>query len=425
LWWAVERHALDARESVAALFKAPEVRRTTLARDVIIPRLVRRYAAASTPETDSACLALLGSGADDRLLQALEDGLCERPTNGSELKVATELADYLRTLRPDNDNRAAWLRVLCRLRDPAALRRLVEQCLDLKRPAAGRAQLLVLLGEVGPTSAAESVLALVNGEEPAAVQLAALTAWQRLGRDDQAATLVSTYPRLAPAVKARSRSVLLSKRRWAAELLRAVDVGRIPAADFTIDELRDVAALHSPEVEALVHKHWGNVGPATPEAKLADVRRLNNDLRAGPGDQSAGRALFTKHCATCHRLFGEGGAVGPDLTHANRADRNYLLVSIVDPSNVIRREYVSYRLETKDGRGLTGVIAEQTPARVTLLDAKGERTDVPRGEITSLDESPVSLMPEDLLKGLKPQELRDLFAYLQSTGPPTPQRLMP
>ena len=47
-------------------------------------------------------------------------------------------------------------------------------------------------------------------------------------------------------------------------------------------------------------------------------------------------------------------AVGPDLTHANRADRNYLLVSIVDPSSVIRREYVSYRLETKDGRVLTG-----------------------------------------------------------------------
>jgi hypothetical protein len=30
-----------------------------------------------------------------------------------------------------------------------------------------------------------------------------------------------------------------------------------------------------------------------------------------------------------------------------------------------------------------------------------------------MEESPVSLMPDDLLKGLKPQELRDLFGYLQ------------
>jgi putative heme-binding domain-containing protein len=42
--------------------------------------------------------------------------------------------------------------------------------------------------------------------------------------------------------------------------------------------------------------------------------------------------LFRKHCATCHKLFDEGEAIGPDLTHANRKDRDYLLVSIVDPS---------------------------------------------------------------------------------------------
>jgi len=225
------------------------------------------------------------------------------------------------------------------------------------------------------------------------------------------------YSRLAPDVRARTRTVLFSKRSWAEALLRAIDAGRIPPTDFSIDELRGVTALQGPELDALVRKHWGNVGPATPEAKLADVRRLNNDLRAGPGDAGAGRAHFVKHCATCHRLFGEGGLVGPDLTHANRGDRNYLLVSIVDPSSVIRREYVSYRVETKDGRVLTGVIAEQSPARVTLIDAKGERTDVPRSDIAALDESSVSLMPDDLHKALKPQELRDLFAYLQRPTP--------
>jgi len=425
LWWAVERHALPARESVVALFTDSDVRHATLARDVVVPRLIRRYAAADTSDADGACLALLSPKPTDQWLLALEEGLCERPTNGSAFRVGRELREFLRGLRRDTNDRTALLRVLCRLRDPAALRQLGERCAERERPAVDRAPLLGLLGEVGSASSAATVLSLVGGNEPTVVQLAALTAWQRLGRDEQAETLIATYPRLAAVVKARSRAVLLGKRPWAAVLLRAVDDGRIPVNDLTIDELRDVRALHAPELDALVGKHWGNVGPGTPEAKLADVRRLNNDLRAGPGDPGAGWALFTKQCATCHRLFGEGGAVGPDLTHANRADRNYLLVSIVDPSSVIRREYVSYRLEAKDGRVLTGVIAEQTPARVTLLDAKGERTDVPRGEIESLDESPVSLMPDDLLKGLKPQELRDLFAYLQATGPPPTPRPTP
>ena len=52
----------------------------------------------------------------------------------------------------------------------------------------------------------------------------------------------------------------------------------------------------------------------TPEEKLAEVRRFSNDLRAGVGDTAAGKVLYAKHCATCHKLFGDGGTVGPDLT---------------------------------------------------------------------------------------------------------------
>ena len=55
---------------------------------------------------------------------------------------------------------------------------------------------------------------------------------------------------------------------------------------------------------------------------------------------------------------------------------------------------------------------------VTLVNAKNERTAVARDRIESMEESPVSLMPENLLKELKSQELRDLFSYLQCDKPP-------
>src|SRR5262249_23934841 len=149
-------------------------------------------------------------------------------------------------------------------------------------------------------------------------------------------------------------------KEWAAAFLREVDAGRLSAKDFTIEQLRPVELHRDKALDELVRKHWGSVKSATPEEKLAEVRRINNDLRAGAGDAAAGRLLFKQHCGACHRLFGEGEALGPDLTHANRKDRDALLVSIVDPSAVVRKEYLSYVVTTSDGRVLTGLIAEQT-----------------------------------------------------------------
>jgi putative heme-binding domain-containing protein len=122
-------------------------------------------------------------------------------------------------------------------------------------------------------------------------------------------------------------------------------------------------------------------------------------------------------CATCHRLQGEGETIGPDLTYANRHDRDFLLVSLVDPAGVVRKEYQAYNLATKDGRVLSGLIVEQTPDVITLRGAKGERTRVARSEIENLKEMESSLMPESLYKEFSPEQLRDLFSFLQAEHP--------
>ena len=103
-----------------------------------------------------------------------------------------------------------------------------------------------------------------------------------------------------------------------------------------------------------------------------------------------------------------------DLTNANRKDRNYLLTHIVDPSVYIRKEYMSYQARTKSGRVLAGLMVEQDAASVTLIDSDYRKTRLARSEIDKLEESEVSIMPEGLLDKLSPQQLRDLFAFLQS-----------
>jgi len=147
------------------------------------------------------------------------------------------------------------------------------------------------------------------------------------------------------------------------------------------------------------------------------MRQLNNDLNAGPGDPARGHEIFTRVCGLCHTLFGEGGKIGPDLTQANRTDREFLLASIVDPSAAIRKEYLAYEAATKDDRVLAGVIVDQSGGNLTLGTDTGERVVVPQAQVVSLRESAVSVMPEGLVKPLTPQELRDLFSFLQSTNP--------
>jgi putative heme-binding domain-containing protein len=207
--------------------------------------------------------------------------------------------------------------------------------------------------------------------------------------------------------------VLLSRAGSALAFLRRIERGEFPLTEVGIEELRRLSVLNNDEINALVHKLWGAVGPGTPEEKLAAMRRFNNDLHAAPGDAVRGKTVFMNKCGVCHTLHGEGAKVGPDLTTANRQDVAALLANIVDPSAVIRREFVVNVVFTVSGRTVTGILAEQDGASVTLLTAENKRVTLPRDDIAEMHESNVSLMPEGLLDSISTQDRRDLFSYLQ------------
>jgi putative membrane-bound dehydrogenase-like protein len=420
LWWAVEAHALDGRGQVLKLFATPQAWKAPLVRDAILERLTRRYAAEGSESGFTACARLLASAPAPergRVLAAIDQGLHGRSPTVAQLPPA--LADQLDVLWKDDTLDETLIRLLARLGRPAAHDRAVGLATDAKAPAQTRLAMVQTLAEVGRPACVAPLLRLLGGSEPEALQLAALDALARFEDGAIAVALLRHYPKMSARMRSRATEVLLGRKAWARVLLQEIDTGRLDAKNVTTEQLRIVALHRDRALDDLVRKQWGNVQPGTPGEKLAEVRRFNNDLRAGLGNAVAGRALFQKHCATCHKLFGEGGAVGPDLTHANRKDRDYLLVSIVDPSAVIRKEHLAYNVQTTDGRSLTGLLAEQTPREVTLLDGKNQRTKLARDRIESMQESPVSLMPENLLKELKPQELRDLFGYLQADRSPS------
>src|SRR5262249_1309556 len=194
-------------------------------------------------------------------------------------------------------------------------------------------------------------------------------------------------------------------------LLQAVEAGQISDKEIPVDQVRLMLLHRDAKLDPIIEKHWGKVRSATPGETQLRIRNLQTVLSQGRGDPANGHRLFTEHCGKCHQLFGEGNKVGPDLTGADRQNRDFLLTNIVDPNAVIRNEYVAYVVAMKDGRLLTGLIADSTPKTVTLLDEKNQRTTLSREAIEEINPSPVSLMPEKLLDPLSAQEVRDLFSY--------------
>ena len=112
-----------------------------------------------------------------------------------------------------------------------------------------------------------------------------------------------------------------------------------------------------------------------------------------------------------------GGSVGPDLTRYQRDDLPTMLVSILDPSAEIREGYENVVVKTRDGRILSGFLAEQEANTVVLRGFDGSDSTLARDDIEKLTPAGRSLMPGGLLDGLDDQQLRDLFAYLRISQP--------
>ena len=171
------------------------------------------------------------------------------------------------------------------------------------------------------------------------MRLAALGVLGRFDDGRIATAVLAAYPAQGEAWKVRARELLLSRDLLGRRIPRrrrpgqAAGEGPLPRPARAIAHAQG-SVPRLPRPQAL----GAHPGP-TSEERLAEVRRLNNDLRAAPGDAGQGRLLFREKCAVCHRLGGEGAAIGPDLTFANRQDRDFLLTSLVDPAGAVRKEY--------------------------------------------------------------------------------------
>jgi putative heme-binding domain-containing protein len=228
---------------------------------------------------------------------------------------------------------------------------------------------------------------------------------------------VAIYAGLDAPLRPAAQTLLSSRSPWSVEWIRAVEAGRVEAAAIPADTVRRMRLHEDEALRASLGRVWPDARRPTTAEMERGIRRLAGVVSRGTGNPYQGKELYNVACGACHRLFNQGGDIGPDLTTFQRTDLDNFLLSIVNPSAEIREGYENVHVTTRDGRFLTGFVEEFDAFVVVLRGLDGQRITLKRGEVDSMKSAGMSLMPEGLLDGFEDQQVRDLFAYLRSTQP--------
>lgn len=414
IWWAIEDKAISDRELVLRLAEPSETWRLPLVHQFVAERLARRYAAEGTEEGFAACARLMELAPSDADVQLLVAGVVEAFSGRSLKKVPVPLRAAVHDLLRKRGSDARIIEFALRLGSQDAYDPALALVGDESRDAAERISLIKALGEIRAARATDDLLALLDAPQPDSIHSAVISSLGFFDEQRIAGQLLEAFAGLGSESRSRAIELLCSRRDWSLRLLTAVAEKKMEPGVVSVSQLRQMLEHDDERISHLITAHWGRVQPATTLESEGRITALLQKLATAPGDAEKGAAIFEKSCATCHKLHGRGNAVGPDLTGAERKDQEKLLRNIVDPSSVIRQEFISHVAVTVDGRIVTGLLADATPETVAIVDAANKRTVLNRNELEELRESPISLMPEGLLDSLTDQQIRDLIAYTQS-----------
>lgn len=226
--------------------------------------------------------------------------------------------------------------------------------------------------------------------------------------------LMEQYASLSSAEKTVAIQTLASRPRYGWLLTQALAKNIIPKRDvptYVARQLRRVVGSGFVEV-------WGPIDHVAMDESAYDrYRALLTNQAVASANPAKGRLVFSNTCGPCHKMYGEGGIIGPELTGSNRANLDYLLGNILDPSAEIQDDYKMVVVTTRDGRTYVGNVAKENERQLTLRIVGQDAVVINKSDIQSREVNPVSMMPTGLLEPLSETEIKNLVAYLRTTAP--------
>ncbi|PHS03118.1 MAG: dehydrogenase [Blastopirellula sp.] len=230
-------------------------------------------------------------------------------------------------------------------------------------------------------------------------------------------TVLERYSEFDESERAAAIDLLISRKPNAKRLLMAIENKEISASELSADQARQVMAFNDAALSKRLEELWGSIRPS-PANRLNQIRDWEQKLTASSlkqADLRNGRALFTQNCGKCHKLFGEGQTIGPDLTGSNRHNLHYLLSNVIDPSSSVPVDFRLVIILTVDGRVVTGILTGRSQAGVTIKTTS-ESVRIADDDIEDLKILPTSMMPDSLIDKLNDEQVRDLIAWMMNDG---------
>jgi putative heme-binding domain-containing protein len=421
-WYAVEPLTQDPSVDVIALLQSAKI---PLVRDFLARRLAQQDNGRFLPQLISATLS---SPANAEVASAVIREILEGLRGERKVKMPATWPAAYRALASSTDPQLVRLatQLAIKFADPQAIELQRKTLVNSNAPSEIRRDALASLVSARVPELAPVLQSLVGHPDLAGAAIRALGGYEDANTPT---VLIESYSKLTFNDKRDALNTLASRPAYANALLDAVEQNRIARSDLAADLVRQLRTNKDSKVVERVAAVIGTVRN-TPRDKQKQIANLKVLLTSRPSpenapDTSLGRAVFAKTCQQCHTLFGEGKKIGPDLTGSNRANLDYVLSNVVDPSALVGKDYQAHIIQTDDGRQFVGIVTELPGGALQVSTANGVEV-VPQEEIEARKVSESSMMPDDILRPLSEREIRSLVAYLATPAqvplPPSDQK---
>ncbi len=211
---------------------------------------------------------------------------------------------------------------------------------------------------------------------------------------------------------------VLGRRQGSAALATAITAAKISADSAKlIGRVLNAAGSNDADLSAAVNAVIGVSSQRMPyDAEMV------KGIAAGSADGNAarGRDVFLSklaNCTACHKVAGQGGDIGPDLSNVGKGLPPELLVeSVLWPSRQVKEGYMAVRVTTASGQTVTGYKIKDTPDELQIRDTSTNQVrSFARSDVEEMVNAG-SVMPEGLTSGMTERELHDLIRYLSELG---------
>jgi len=380
-------------------------------------RLVTNHIARRVVDADALQILVAGIAENSSkpqvqldLLEGMQDGL-----EGQDEQTAPPNWDqiYRKLQQSDSEQIKSISRQLAQhFGDAGAAQESFAILIDRDTEIEKRRYALQSLAEQQYPKLAEQIPRLLD--EPA-LSTTAIRAIAQYKQESLGELLLKRYDEFNKSEKSVAIQTLASRPEYGWLLTKALQNERIPKTDvppYIARQLKRVVGSGFMEI-------WGQ--PLDQDEEHVDIQmkkydQLLTESVLDNANINNGKHVFENTCAPCHKMFGSGGEVGPDLTGSNRTSVDYILFHVLKPDAVVQDAYKMVVVNMRDGLTYSGTLIGENDKQITLQLVNRNPVELNKSAIQSIEKTKVSMMPPNLFSNLPDEKVVDLVQYLQTAG---------